>query len=74
MAKTPCQEQNALRHEVFEVPAITAMVRPGGFEPPTSWTATKRSNPLSYGRIIFMCIALGPRSKVYDKKGGEGGI
>ena len=32
-------------------------VSPGGLEPPTFWTATRRSNPLSYGdATAFICL------------------
>ena len=29
-------------------------IRPGGFEPPTSWSVAKRSIQLSYGRIFCL--------------------
>ncbi len=31
-----------------------SLVRPGGFEPPTSWSVAKRSVQLSYGRIFYV--------------------
>ena len=39
------------------------MVRPGGFEPPTSWSVARRSIQLIYGRTLIFKIS-----------GGEGGI
>lgn len=34
-----------------------ATVRPEGFEPPARWVETSRSNPLSYGRSLCICLA-----------------
>lgn len=70
-------------------PLFLFSVRPGGLEPPTFWTATRCSNPLSYGRILNLYLILyilsspsvakarqfRPHSKKCNgKKGGEGGI
>src|SRR4051812_44357844 len=32
------------------------LVRPEGFEPPTFWSEARRSNPLSYGRLVAYTI------------------
>ena len=56
-------------------------VRLGGLEPSTFWSATKRSNPLSYRRLFDRCrmadcraSASGGNQPFKLSKGGEAGI